>query len=91
MAQIAVLLHLAPLHSLLSEQALSPAQLTVPHLAPLHVPLTPQLESAPQLFALHVTLLQTEPNDAHSVSTEQARVPELQVLPVPQNEFVVQV
>jgi hypothetical protein len=82
LAQIAVLLHLAPLHSLLSEQALSPAQLTVAHLAPLHVLFAPQLASSPQLFALHVAPLQTEPCDVQAASLEHANVPLLHVAPL---------
>ena len=90
LAQIAVLLHLAPLHNLLTAQALSPAQLAAVHFAALHTPLTAQLASSPQLFALHFTLLQTEPDDAQSVSTEHCDAAP-QVMPVPQKAFVVQI
>ena len=68
MAQIAVLLHLAPLHSLLTPQALSPAQVATVHLALLQRPLASQLLSPVQAAVGHLAPL-------HSLLTPQALSP----------------
>src|SRR6478735_3837723 len=61
-------LHFAPLHSLLTEQALSPAQVAAVHLALLHKLLTPQLLSPVQAAVAHFAPL-------HTLLTEQAVSP----------------
>jgi len=81
---------LALLHKLLAGQAASLAQVgPAVHFAALQILLTPQARSSPHALALHFTLVHTEPDEAQSVSTEQADAAPHTTLP-PQNAFVVQ-